>query len=127
MLSAALVGALMTIGGIWFRFSVFAPIAGVGGAVLGPIMVSQDTLLHEAAPAGGRGLVFSTRDLVLGAAFMASAVVGGGTVWTLSAMGFQEPYRLALGATGVLICGAGVLGELATLRHARAERLAARL
>ncbi|MEP7344331.1 MAG: MFS transporter [Gemmatimonadaceae bacterium] len=122
MLSAALVGSLMVVGSIWFRFSVFAPIAVVGGAVLGPIMVSQDTLLHEAAPPSGRGLVFSTRDLVLGAAFMTSALLVGGGVWALGAAGFREPYRLALGVAGVLICGAGVAGEFGILRHARIER-----
>ena len=122
MLSASLVGSLMVVGGIWFRFSVFVPIAVVGGAVLGPIMVSQDTLLHEAAPATGRGLVFSTRDLVLGAAFMICAFLVGGGIWALGAIGVREPYRLALAVTGVLICGAGVKGELSTLRSARAKR-----
>lgn len=122
MLSASLVGSLMVVASVWFRFSVFAPVAVVGGAVLGPIMVSQDTLLHEGAPAGGRGLVFSTRDLVLGAAFVSCAFVVGGVVWLLGAVGFAEPYRLALGLAGVLICGAGVAGALNTLRYARTER-----
>jgi MFS family permease len=126
MLSAALVGSLMVIGSIWFRFSVFAPIAVAGGAVLGPIMVSLDTLLHEAAPVDGRGVVFSTRDLVLGAAFMLCAFLVGGGVWAFGAAGVAEPYRLALAVTGVLICGAGVMGELETLRHARAKRSIAR-
>jgi tyrosyl-tRNA synthetase len=39
------------------------PIAFVGGAVLAPVMVSMDTLLHEWSPRGARGLVFSSRDL----------------------------------------------------------------
>lgn len=120
MLSAALVGALMVLASAAYRFSVFAPVAVVGGAVLGPIMVSQDTLLHEAAPPGSRALLFSTRDLVLGAAFMVSALTVGGAVLALGAGGAAEPYRLVLGAAGLLICGAGVAGEAAVLRRNRA-------
>ncbi|MFN8582282.1 MAG: hypothetical protein U0163_15075 [Gemmatimonadaceae bacterium] len=111
--SVTVVGALMIVGSFWFRFSVFVPIAVVGGAVLGPIMVSQDTLLHEAAPATSRGFVFSTRDLVLGASFMLCSLAVGGGILLASALGSAEPYRLVLGIAGVLICAAGFGGRFA--------------
>ncbi|MBV6522091.1 MAG: hypothetical protein MNPFHGCM_02236 [Gemmatimonadaceae bacterium] len=119
MLSVSLVGGLMVLASVFYRFSLFAPVAVMGGAVLGPIMVSQDTLLHEGAPSNGRGLIFSTRDLVLGAAFMTCALLVGATVWVLGTAGFREPYRLALGVAGVLICVAGLVGEASILRHTR--------
>ncbi|MFN8571323.1 MAG: MFS transporter [Gemmatimonadaceae bacterium] len=118
--SVTVVGLLMVIGSIWFSFSTFIPIAVVGGAVLGPIMVSQDTLLHEAAPAKSRGFVFSTRDLVLGAAFMTCSLAVGGGILLASWLGANEPYRLALGISGALICAAGVAGQFFNLRHRQA-------
>jgi MFS transporter, DHA3 family, macrolide efflux protein len=122
MLSAAIVGALMFVGSIFFSFAVFVPVAIVGGAALGPMMVSQDTLLHEAAPSASRALIFSTRDLVLGAAFMGWSLAVGGGIAVLGWAGATEPYRLALGALGVLICAAGVAGELAILRPTSGTR-----
>src|SRR5262249_12645920 len=118
MLSGTVLGVLMLSGSLVFSFAAFAPSAAVGGALLGPIMVSQDTLLHEGAPTGARELSFSARDLVLGAAFMLSALLVGGGVALLGALGVHQPYRLALGGLGVLISAAGVVGELALLRRA---------
>ncbi len=118
--SITTVGVLMVIGSIWFSFSTFVPVAIVGGAVLGPIMVSQDTLLHEAAPTGSRGFIFSTRDLVLGASFMICSLVVGGGILLASWLGANQPYRLALGMAGALICAAGVAGQLYNLRHPQA-------
>jgi hypothetical protein len=120
MVSCAVLGLLMVTGSLFFAFAAFAPIAVVGGAMLGPIMVSQDTLLHEGAPAGSRALIFSTRDLVLGAAFMLSSLIVGGAVALLGAVGSAQPYRLALGALGVLISAAGATGELGVLRRRHA-------
>jgi MFS family permease len=121
MVSCAVLGVLMVAGSLWFSFAAFVPIAVVGGAMLGPIMVSQDTLLHEGAPVEARGLIFSTRDLVLGAAFMLSALLVGGVIAVLGALGSTQPYRLVLGALGVLISAAGAAGVLAVLRRRRAE------
>ena len=40
-------------------------------------MVSMDTLLHEWSPRRSRGLVFSTRDTVLGASFVSVNLLAG--------------------------------------------------
>lgn len=111
------VGALMILGSIRYSYVVFTPVAFIGGLVLAPVMISQDTLLHEAAPATARALIFSTRDLVLGAAFMGSALLVGSGVPLLGVLGADEPYRLALFILGLLISAAAVAGEGSLLRR----------
>lgn len=115
-----LMGAFMIIGAFWFSYQTFMPIAFLGGMVLGPVMISQDTLVHEVAPSDARALIFSTRDLVLGAAFMGAALAVGTGVPVLAALGADEPYRLALFVFGLLITAAAVAGELAVVRDERA-------
>lgn len=115
-----LMGAFMIVGAFWFSYQTFMPVAFLGGMVLGPVMISQDTLVHEVAPADARALIFSTRDLVLGAAFMGAALAVGTGVPVLEALGADESYRLALFIFGVLITAAAVGGELAVLRDERA-------
>jgi MFS family permease len=123
VVSVALLGALLIFGGAFFSFAAFLPVAVAGGALLGPIMVAIDTLLHESAQPTARAVVFSTRDLVLGAAFMVwSGLVGGG-VWLAGRLGSVEPYRLALVMLGVLICAAGVAGSAQVIRHGTKPRL----
>jgi MFS family permease len=109
----------MIIGSAHFSFVMFAPIAFVGGFVLAPVMVSQDTLLHEAAPQTSRALIFSTRDLILGVTFGTTALVVGGGISVLGYLGSDSPYRLALSILGVLICASALSGEAAILRRRR--------
>lgn len=111
-----LMGILMLLGAFQYSFAMFVPVSFLGGLVLAPVMVAQDTLIHEAAPAGDRALIFSTRDLVLGAAFMGAAIVVGSGIPVLSALGSDEPYRLALFVLGVLI-SAAALGGIAVLHR----------
>jgi MFS family permease len=113
-----IVGLLMIIAAVPFHFAGFAPIAFFGGAVLAPIMVSQDTLLHEAAPAADRALIFSTRDLILGVTFGASALLVGSGISVLAYLGSDNPYRLALPILGALICLAAAVGEWSLRRRA---------
>jgi MFS family permease len=119
LVGCALIGSLMVVASLAFRYDVFTPVAFVGGMLLAPIMVSQDTLLHEAAPADGRALIFSARELILGAAFMISALAVGGGVALLGAAGVREAYRLALGVLGLLISATGILGEIVVLKNRR--------
>lgn len=121
-----ILGALMLVGAWRYSFAAFVPVAFLGGLVLAPAMVSQDTLLHEASPKGARGLIFSTRDLMLGIAFMTSALVVGWGTRLLGMLGHPEPFRLALFGLGVLIIVAAAGGELSILRSARADRSATR-
>lgn len=102
------IGALMILGGVFFSFRMFAPVAVVGGALLAPVMVAQDTLLHEHAPASSRALLFSTRDLVLAGVFVLSAFAVGGGIFLFGRVGVEEPYRLALVVFGAVIVLASV-------------------
>jgi MFS family permease len=119
LVGCLVMGALMLLGAARYSFLVFLPVSFLGGLVLAPVMVAQDTLLHEASPSDARGLIFSTRDLVLGAAFMSAAVLIGTGVPVLGLMGSEQPYRLALFILGVLITAASLGGEAAVLAGRR--------
>jgi MFS family permease len=109
----AVIGALMILAGAFFSFRMFTPVAFIGGALLAPVMVAQDTMLHEFAPSDARGVIFSTKDLVVAAVFACSAFVVGGGVYLLDRVGVREPYRLALVIVGGIISLAAVAGQIA--------------
>lgn len=112
VIGCLLMGLLMLGGSVWFSYAMFLPIAFVGGAVLAPVMVSMDTLLHEWSPAAARGRVFSTRDLVLGASFAGFNVLVGTTVALLERVA-ETPYAVSLFVFGWVVI-AGTLGSAAT-------------
>lgn len=118
----AIIGFLMLLGGVFFSFTIFAPVAFLGGALLAPVMVSQDTLLHESAPPTARALVFSTKDLILAGVFMVSALVVGGTIYLLGLLGVDEPYRLALSGVGLVVLTSGIAGQLSLAAERRRAR-----
>jgi MFS family permease len=111
------IGILMVVAGVWFSFRTFAPVAFLGGVLLAPIMVAQDTLLHEHAPAASRAVIFSTRDLLVAGVFAGAAFLVGGAIYLLSAIGVGEPYRLALGLVGGVISLAAMALEVVVLRR----------
>jgi hypothetical protein len=113
----ATIGGLMILAGAFFSFRMFAPVAFIGGALLAPVMVAQDTMLHEFAPSDARGVVFSTKDLVVAAVFACAAFVVGGGVYLLDRLGVREPYRLALVIVGSMISLAAVAGQVAVQRR----------
>jgi MFS family permease len=102
VLGCSLMGLFMLAGSVWFSYEIFVPISFVGGAVLAPVMVAMDTLLHEWTPRGARGLVFSTRDLVLGAAFMGFNTIVGFTVAILQSVA-ETPYAVGLFVFGLVV------------------------
>jgi MFS family permease len=121
VIGCLLMGVLMLLGSVWFSYAIFVPIAFIGGAVLAPVMVSMDTLLHEWAPRSSRGLVFSTRDTVLGGTFVAVNVLAGVGVAALQAVA-ETPYAVGLFVFGVIVI-VGTLGAASTqLGFGRARR-----
>ncbi|MEO7966675.1 MAG: hypothetical protein ABIT38_22480, partial [Gemmatimonadaceae bacterium] len=61
----------------------------------------------------------STKDLIVGAVFMLSALAVGGGILLFGKLGVEQPYRLALIVVGALISAAGAAGEFTVLRRAR--------
>lgn len=112
VIGCLLMGVLMLLGSVWFSYAIFMPIAFAGGAVLAPVMVSMDTLLHEYSPRTSRGLVFSTRDTVLGASFVSINLLAGVTVAALQAVA-ETPYAVGLFLFGLLVI-VGTLGAAST-------------
>jgi MFS family permease len=112
------IGLLMILGGVFFSFRMFAPVAVLGGVLLAPVMVAQDTLLHEHAPAESRALLFSTRDLILAAVFVLAAFAVGGGIFLFGKAGVREPYRLALVVSGAVIALAAAMGGVVALPEA---------
>ncbi|MBL8981313.1 MAG: MFS transporter [Gemmatimonadetes bacterium] len=107
------IGLLMLVGGTFFSYAVLLPVAFAGGAMLGPVMIAQDTLLHEHAPPDARAVLFSSKDLLVAAVFAVTAFLVGGGVYLLGRMGVAEPYRWSLAVIGgVLLAALPVLRSL---------------
>lgn len=98
-----LIGVLMIAAGLWFSYRMFVPVAFLGGALLAPIMVAQDTLLHEHGPVGSRGAIFSSKDLTVAGSFALFAFLVGGGIYLLGMFGVQQPFRVVLWGVGVAI------------------------
>lgn len=109
----AVIGLLMLVGGTFFSYAVLLPVAFAGGAMLGPVMIAQDTLLHEHAPPDARAVLFSSKDLLVAAVFAVTAFIVGGGVYLLGRVGVAEPYRWSLAVIGgVLLAALPVLRSL---------------
>jgi MFS family permease len=117
--SMALLGLAMAAGAYFYTFAALLPIGLVAGALLAPVMVSQDTMIHEAAPPESRAKIFSTRELVLGGAFVLTAWTVGGTVALADRAGWEAPYRATLGVCGILFA---LVAAGAALAHVRGKR-----
>lgn len=97
------IGLLMVLFSALRSFLTTSLTIGIAGAVLAPIMISQDTLLHEVAPEEIRGRIFGTREWTLNGLFMVSAVVMGTIARFTSARG-------TLRGVGAIIILLGVIG-----------------
>jgi len=123
VVGCVMMGVFMLFGSIWFSYAIFMPIAFAGGAVLAPVMVSMDTLLHEWSPRSARGLVFSTRDLVLGASFMTFNTVVGFTIAFLQSVA-DTPYAVAMFIFGVFVIASTVGASWTQIQLDRAQKRA---
>lgn len=118
--SFAAIGVLMILSARTFAFALHGPLSFLGGLALGPILVAQDTLLHECLADEVRGRVFSARDVVLNVAFGVGASVTGLTVTLLSRSGVQQPFRATLLVAGPLVLLTACAGAV----HVRRRNLA---
>jgi MFS family permease len=94
-----------------FMFAWHGPLSFAGGLALAPIMIAQDTLLHESLPEEIRGRVFSLRDVILNVAFGLSAAATGVTVTALSRLGVEDPFRVTLLVVGPLVLLVALMNE----------------
>jgi len=117
--SMTLLGVAMAAGAFFYTFAALLPIGLIAGALLAPVMVSQDTLIHETAPPESRAKIFSTRELVLGGAFVLTAWTVGGAVALADRAGWEAPYRATLGVCGILFA---LVAAVAALAHVRGKR-----
>jgi len=119
LLGFVTIGVIMAAFARSFTFLFLAPLAFLGGMILAPVMISQDTLLHEIVPGEARGRIFSTRELILNTSFAITAVLIGILVTVLPLLGSREPYRVALFVLGALIFLIAGIGEILLLRRIR--------
>jgi MFS family permease len=96
-------------------FALTSAAIAVSGIVLAPIMICQDTLLHEVVAEEVRGRVFGTREWTLNLLFMLSAAVMGFIAGLTSA-------RATLRGAGVVILVLGLAG-IAARRFMVGERV----
>ena len=99
------IGILMTVFSALRSFLVTSITIGVAGVALAPVMISQDTLLHEVVPEEIRGRIFGTREWTLNGLFMVSAGAMGLIARLTTA-------RATLRGAGVLILLLGIAGVL---------------
>ena len=72
-----LIGILMVCFSLLSSFSILSVLAILAGLALAPIMISQDTLLHEVIPEEIRGRIFAAREWGLNWILVISALVTG--------------------------------------------------
>jgi len=111
--------AMICLAALCNKFWELLPVALVGGVFLAPVMVAQNTMLHEAVPQKLWGRAFSWKDIVLDAGFMASALLFGFAAQiVLPKLGTVNHEKVTLFWAGVLLAllsaGLGLL-----VRHRR--------
>jgi MFS family permease len=97
------IGALLIASGRPFTFPLHGPLSFAGGLALGPLMIAQDTLLHETVPDAMRGRVFAWRDVLLNVSFGLSAAATGAMVTLLEWLGAADPFRPILLVIGPMV------------------------
>lgn len=94
-------------------FKTFAPViplALLAGFIISPILIAQDTLLHENVPEATRGRIFSTREWMLHLSFaLAAFLIGQLTLFVR-----KRPLFFGVGCFIIL---ASILGFFATRRR----------
>lgn len=105
----AVIGILMMVFARASSFPLLAVLSFIGGSMLAPIAISQDTLLHEVVPEFFRGRIFSTKEWTLNGIFMLSAVVMGvlAELWSV---------RPVLFGVGLLVLVLSLAGEVLRAR-----------
>jgi MFS family permease len=103
----AILGLIAVLIAAFKTFAPVIPLAFMAGLVLSPILIAQDTLIHETAPEETRGRIFSTREWILHLSFAISAfLIGQLTI-------FSSKRRLLFGV-GAFIVLLSIIGFFVT-------------
>lgn len=106
LVGLAVIGILMACFSISSSFPILSTLAFLAGFALAPVMISQDTLLHEVIPEEIRGRIFGAREWGLSWILVISALVIGLVAELTSVRG-------TLLVVGLLVLLLGLLGEVA--------------
>lgn len=98
-----IIGTFMIVFSMLRSFLVTSGLLIISGMILAPIVITQDTLLHEIVPEEIRGRIFGTRDWTLSGLFMLSAVV-------MSLLAKFSSVRITLRGVGILILLLAIAG-----------------
>ena len=100
------------------HFWQLLPVTLAAGLFLAPVMVAQNTLLHEAVPRALWGRAFSWKDIVLDAGFMASALLFGLMAQVvLPALGTVDHEKVTLLWAGALLAVLSIALGLVVMRR----------
>jgi len=102
-----------------FSFAFHAPVAFLGGLLLAPIMICQDTLLHEQAAQEFRGRVFAAKELILGTVYALGALGAAVAMTSLPVVGGRLPHEVVLLVLSFVLAVAGGVGAAALWRASR--------
>lgn len=120
LLGVGLMVCLLALGGHYWQL---LPVGLMLGVFLSPVMVAQDTLLHEAAPGNLWGRIFSGRDFILNGGFMLSSLLFGFLAQiVLPRLGTTNHERVTLFWCGVLLAALSLLAAGMVFRQRKAER-----
>ncbi len=75
--SFLIISALLIIFPFFKKFAYIGLFSFLGGLLLSPVMISQDTLLHENVPSEFRGRIFASKELIINGIFLILSYIFG--------------------------------------------------
>jgi MFS family permease len=118
------VGVMISLFALCRFYWQLLPVGLVIGIFLSPVMVAQDTLLHESAPDKLWGRIFSGRDFILNGGFMLSSLLFGFIAQIiLPRLGTTNHERVTLFWCGLLLVVFSLTAGRIVFKQKRAESL----
>ncbi|MBU1355182.1 MAG: MFS transporter [Candidatus Edwardsbacteria bacterium] len=116
------VGTMVSLFALCRHYWQLLPVGLLIGIFLSPVMVAQDTLLHESAPDKLWGRIFSGRDFVLNGGFMFSSLLFGFIAQIiLPRLGTINHERVTLFWCGVLLTAFSLVAAGIVVKQKKAE------
>lgn len=116
------VGVMISLFALCRYYWQLLPVGLVIGVFLSPVMVAQDTLLHESAPDKLWGRIFSGRDFILNGGFMLSSLLFGFIAQIiLPRLGTTNHERVTLFWCGLLLTAFSLIAAGIVVKQKRNE------